>query len=92
MFEWMISTLHLVLSTIGLVGTPDPGVVGVAVAIIAIGLLALATAAPTMHASGGASAPHPRRAIDISSPLSQSDPDASGHPRPRAPQFAATVA
>ena len=35
---------------------------------------------------------HPARAIDISSPLAQSDPDASGHPRPRAPGFAASAA
>ena len=31
------------------------------------------------------SVPHPRRAIDVSALLAQSDPDAAGHPRPRAP-------
>jgi hypothetical protein len=92
MFESMISTLHLVLSVLGLLGAPDPGVVGVAVAIVAITLLTLVLIAPAMHESSGAGAPHPRRAKDISTPLSQSDPDASGHPRPRAPQLAASVA
>jgi hypothetical protein len=34
---------------------------------------------------------HPRRGIGVSSPLAQSDPDAAGHARPRAPGFAAVV-
>jgi len=35
-----------------------------------------------------ADAPHPLRAIDIGTLLTQSDPDAAGHPRPRAPGVA----
>lgn len=92
MFASMMSTVHLLLSVLGLGGTPDPAAIGVAVAVAAVGLLALSLVAPTVLESGGAGTPHPRRAIDISTPLSQSDPDAAGHPRPRAPQFAASAA
>ncbi|MFG6444071.1 DUF6412 domain-containing protein [Microbacterium sp. P06] len=92
MFETITSTMHLLLSVLGLVGTPDPSAIGVAVAVIAVGLLALSTVSTALPGTGDVSAPHPRRAIDISTPLSQSDPDAAGHPRPRAPQSAASAA
>ncbi len=55
-------------------------------------LLLLAALAARAVAAGGSAPPHPRRAIDASAPLLQSDPDAPGHPRPRAPQSAAPAA
>lgn len=90
MFENLISTLQLLLSlVVGL--APDPGALGLAVAVAAVVALTvvLAIAVPTV---GSRSGPHPRRAIDLSSPLAQSDPDAAGHPRPRAPGHAAPAA
>jgi hypothetical protein len=92
MFETMISTLHLLGATLGLLGAHEPAAVAVVVALAALTVLTLTVLTLALPAPDGASAPHPRRAIDLSSPLSQSDPDAPGHPRPRAPQFAAPAA
>jgi hypothetical protein len=90
-FENLISALHLLLSVAGLFAL-EPGALGLAVAVLAavvVLAVVLAVAAPACAARSG---PHPRRAIDRSAPLSQSDPDAAGHPRPRAPGFAASAA
>lgn len=57
----------------------------VAVAVIAV---SVALVAPLF---GIRSTPHPRRAIDVSTLLAQSDPDAAGHPRSRAPGVAPAV-
>ena len=92
MFTSIVAALHVLATTLGLIATPDPAAIGVALAVVAIGLLVVAGTTVALPDGGGASAPHPRRAIDISTPLSQSDPDASGHPRPRAPQSAASAA
>jgi hypothetical protein len=92
MIASVVAAFHLLATVLGLVATPDPAAIGVAVAVAAIGLLVLAAVAVALPDSGDVSAPHPRRAIDISTPLAQSDPDASGHPRPRAPQSAASAA
>lgn len=67
---------------------------GSALAVIALLVAALivtaASALAGVHAVRDGFV-HPRRSIDISSPLTQSDPDASGHPRPRAPGHVAVV-
>jgi len=62
-------------------------VVAVAAAVIVVFLHAIA-----LPRSARASLSHPSSAIDVSAPLSQSDPDAAGHPRSRAPGFAASAA
>jgi hypothetical protein len=98
-FESIVSTLHLLLSTLGIVGGGIDvtalggmtGAIAVAIALMAATVVIAAVVAMLHRAPGGASPPHPLRAIDISSPLTQSDPDAPGHPRPRAPQFVATA-
>ncbi|RKT33352.1 hypothetical protein DEU34_1943 [Microbacterium sp. AG1240] len=92
MFASIVAAFHLLATVLGLVATPDPAGIGVAVAIAAVGLLVLAAVAVGLPGSCDVTAPHPRRAIDISTPLAQSDPDAPGHPRPRAPQTAASAA
>lgn len=87
MREWFTQLLGVIAAVLGLAAMPDAASLGVAVAVIAVAVLALAvalTVAP--HASRGA--PHPIRAIDVGTLLSQSDPDAAGHPRPRAPGVA----
>ena len=63
------------------------GALGVAAILVATTVLVVALAV-LMPRFGIRSAPHPRRAIDVSTLLAQSDPDAAGHPRPRAPGVA----
>jgi len=99
MFDSLLSFLHVALSALGLVGGFDVSSLGgvtsalaLTIALVAATAVLMSVAATAHSASGGASPPHPRRAIDVSSPLAQSDPDAPGHARPRAPQFAASAA
>lgn len=92
MFESLVSALHLLTALVVGVAAPEAGALGLAIAVLAVTVavaVALAVAAPDAAQRSG---PHPRRAIDLSSPLTQSDPDASGHPRPRAPGSAAPAA
>lgn len=90
MGEWIGRMLAFVAAALGLVAAPDATALGLAIALLAVATLAVAVALSAMPASRG-SAPHPLRAIDVSALLPQSDPDAAGHPRPRAPG-AATAA
>lgn len=92
MFENLVSALHLLLALVAGAVAPDAGSLAVAIAVLAVAVavaIALAIGAPDAAQRSG---PHPRRAIGLSSPLAQSDPDASGHPRPRAPGHAAAAA
>ncbi|KDA06999.1 hypothetical protein DC31_00640 [Microbacterium sp. CH12i] len=82
MSEWFEQMLSILLAALGLVSVPDVMSFGVAIAIVAVALLTLTIVLSTLPA-GSSSAPHPRRAIGRSVLLSQSDPGASGHPRPR---------
>ncbi len=94
MIDMILSWIAVVLGTIGFAGTADAGATGtitIALALLAASVVLLTLVAMTHPAPGGASPPHPRRAIDVSSLLAQSDPDAAGHPRPRAPQSVATA-
>ncbi|TQJ31257.1 DUF6412 domain-containing protein [Microbacterium sp. SLBN-146] len=99
MFESIVSALHLLLSTLGIVGGGIDvtalggmtGAIALAITLMTVTVVMLGVVAMLHRAPGGTSPPHPQRAIDISSPLTQSDPDAPGHPRPRAPQFVATA-
>jgi hypothetical protein len=83
--------LQALLVALGAVPLPDAltagGVLGVAAILVATTVLVVALAV-LMPRFGIRSAPHPRRAIDVSTLLAQSDPDAAGHPRPRAPGVA----
>ena len=83
--------LQALLVALGAVPLPDAltagGVLGVAAILVAATVLVVALAV-LMPRFGIRSAPHPRRAIDVSTLLAQSDPDAAGHPRPRAPGVA----
>jgi len=84
-FANAVSALQVLLAFVGaLVTTPEPSMLAVVIAVAGILLttLVILRGVPLRTASGGA---HPRRARDVSAPLAQSDPDAAGHPRPRAP-------
>jgi hypothetical protein len=77
------------LSALGLVAMPDLASLDLAALTLAVALLAVTAlvVAITLDIAqtGQGSAPHPLRAIGASILLAQSDPDADGHPRPRAP-------
>ena len=87
------SLLRLLFASIGPLTGIDPGTVTVYAAIVLAAALVVAMlCAITLPRSARASLADARRAIDASAPLSQSDPDAAGHPRSRAPGFAASAA
>ena len=83
------AVLHVLLAA----ATPEPGLLAfAAVAVAALAVLTLAAHAVGLPSLSGRSVAHPRRSIDASAPLAQSDPDAAGHSRPRAPGHAAPAA
>ncbi|MBT2473775.1 hypothetical protein J7E68_04095 [Microbacterium sp. ISL-103] len=87
MSEWFGQMLGFVASALGIVALPDAAAIGVAIALVALTTLTLVVALSLVPPTAG-SAAHPLRAIDVSTLLAQSDPDAAGHPRPRAPGVA----
>ena len=87
MSERIGQLLGFVAAALGLVTMPDAGALGLAVALLAVAILTLAVVL-SLHQRSAADAPHPLRAIDADTLLTQSDPDAAGHPRPRAPGVA----
>ncbi len=87
MGEWFSQMLTFVAAALGLVSMPDAAALGLAIALVALATLTIALAL-TLAPSADRDAPHPLRAIDVGALLSQSDPDAAGHPRPRAPGVA----
>lgn len=80
--------LRTLLAALGAVPLPEGltagGMLGIAAILVAATVLAVALALLT-PSFGVRSTSHPRRAIAASVLLAQSDPDADGHPRPRAP-------
>jgi len=95
MLDSLNAALHLVLATIQLASSPDlaiVGALGIALALMATAAVVAVVLAVAVPSTATASPAHPSRAIDISSPLAQSDPDAPGHPRSRAPGLAASAA
>ncbi|WP_439593384.1 DUF6412 domain-containing protein [Microbacterium sp.] len=95
MFDSLNAALHLLLATVHLAATPDVaafGALGIAIALVAATVVVATILAVAVPHTESASPAHPARAIDVSSPLAQSDPDASGHPRPRAPGSAVSAA
>ncbi|MDQ1083676.1 MULTISPECIES: DUF6412 domain-containing protein [Microbacterium] len=92
MIASLIGMLNLLLVSAELAVLPGESApvlaIVVAAAIVttaAVVLLAL----PALSSSASPPAPRP---IDPSAPLAQSDPDAAGHSRPRAPGAAASAA
>lgn len=84
MLDALSTMLQLMLTALGAVPVPVDGMLGIAAVLVTVAVLALVITILAPQA-GIRSAPHPRRAIDVSTRLAQSHPDADGHPRPRAP-------
>lgn len=95
MIASLTDLVHALLSLVGLTHgmIPHDGIVLTAtMLLVAAAIVAIAALVADATGRLDTSTTHPMRAMDISSPLAQSDPDASGHPRPRAPGSAATAA
>lgn len=91
MIDAITAVLHVLLAAIGL--TPTPGTATtVAVVLLAAALIATLVLTVVPPRNARSSLARPQRAIDDSALISQSDPDAAGHPRSRAPGFAASAA
>ena len=92
MIASLIAVVNLLLATAELALTPGGGApllsVVLAAAVVLTAVIVLLVV-PTLVA---ATPPPTARPIDPSASLSQSDPDAAGHPRPRAPGLATRVA
>ena len=89
----LIDVLHGLLSAVWLASgavLSEGSALTVIVLVVAALIVVAASALAGVRALHDASV-HPRRSIDIASTLTQSDPDAPGHPRPRAPGHAAVV-
>lgn len=91
MSEYLLAFVSAVLAMFWS-AAPIGAAPGLALALAAV---AVVTALLLTSAVGGAvtrrAAAHPWREIDASTLLGQSDPDAAGHPRPRAPGRTATA-
>lgn len=89
MIDVVLSAVRLSLATLALVALSDPAALGVAgtVAVIIVSLVALAvaTVAVTVPPAERGSRRHPTRDAELTAPLAQSDPDAAGHVRRRGP-------
>lgn len=81
-----VDMVHALLALVWSTGAvvSDRPALAVVVLMVALIVVAVASALAGTDSLPGASV-HPRRGIDVSSPLAQSDPDAPGHARPRAP-------
>ncbi len=93
MLESIGALLHLVLAALGIATIADPSAAAV-IAVAVATLTAIAFAARAVHQPSQltSSRPCPSRSIDVSVLPTQSDPDAPGHARPRAPGGAAVAA
>lgn len=99
MLDSLLGMLQLLIVVLGAAGSTETAAFGGIAGALAITIVTLSTAAILLAALAmahiaprRASPPDPRRAIDVSCLLAQSDPDAAGHARPRAPQSAASAA
>ncbi|MDF2579097.1 MULTISPECIES: DUF6412 domain-containing protein [Microbacterium] len=90
-----LSVIPMLLSVIGAMSVGDSSGLATAAAValvtMAIAVVSI-SAATTTTGAAGSRRPHPRRSISPSTLLAQSDPDAPGRRRPRAPGYATSAA
>ena len=85
--------LRLLLEILGAAAVREPSALAfAAAAVAAVAVVVLTLSLVEIPSSAVGRSPHPHRAIDVSVQLAQSDPDAPGHARPRAPGLAAPAA
>jgi len=91
----MLRTLFMLLGAVGavaLAGSPDTTLASAVTLVIAAAVLAVISGARVSPGMSPVTLVQPRASIDVSVVPAQCDPDASGHPRPRAPGVAAAAA
>lgn len=88
----MIAVLDLVLASAELALAPGGGAPLLAVVLAAAVAVTVAIVLVVLPALLAAATPPSPRPVDPSAPIAQSDPDAAGHPRPRAPGRVVRVA
>lgn len=92
MIASLIALLNLLLVSAELALTPGGGTPLFALVLAAAVVVTAAIVLVVLPALVGNAPPPCARPIDPSAPLAQSDPDAAGHPRPRAPGYAVRTA
>ncbi len=94
MRELCSALLTLVLVAAGATSTLESGAtIGLVVIVVAaVATLAVLAHLVRLHASGSGTRIDPDGSLGIATPPAQSDPDAAGHSRPRAPGIAASAA
>ena len=94
MREFFAAFLTLALVTLGVTPTLDSGATIGLVVIVIAAVATLAALAHLVRLDASEPGAHIRAegSIGIATPPTQSDPDAAGHTRPRAPGFAASAA
>ncbi|MBB2974673.1 hypothetical protein FHX49_000214 [Microbacterium endophyticum] len=89
MFESIRSMMQFCLLAVGLTALQSSSSTVVVVALMAVALVALSVRLITLASDAPQGPTRPAIEIDVSSPLTQSDPDAAGHIRSRAPGIVA---
>jgi hypothetical protein len=95
MIASLLAAVNLLLVTAEIALLPADGSSSTPLLVLALAAAVALTAAIAMAFFGLSTTRPPTtatRPIDPSAPLAQSDPDAAGHPRPRAPGRAAAAA
>ena len=85
MIASLIGMLNLLLAFAEVSLTPGDGAPLLALVLAAAVVVTVVVVLVVLPALLAAAPPPSPRPIDPSAPLAQSDPDAAGHPRPRAP-------
>ena len=92
MIDAVPSFVQLLLGVVGAVGVISSGSLALGAILVTAALVAALLAAAVAPSSARVALARARRSIDVSAPVPQSDPDAAGHPRSRAPGLAAPAA
>lgn len=92
MFDAVMSFFSVLLSLSGAIALSPSDSAAVWALVAASVLVVAILLTTTAHSPRGLSLDGAARAIDVSVVVAQSDPDAAGHPRSRAPGVAASAA
>lgn len=92
MIEAVASFLQVLLSASGAIVGPDMGAATIWAVMLAAAVLVVILFAAGLTRSAQEARDRPAGAIDVSVAVTQSDPDAAGHPRARAPGIALSAA
>jgi hypothetical protein len=92
MIEAVHSFVQLLLGVAGAVVVLSSGSLAIGAILVTAALVVALLAATVAPSSARVALVRARRCIDVSATVPQSDPDAAGHPRSRAPGVAASAA